>query len=403
MGVFSIFNEKKQGKAKKETPSVARYYRSLAVRTTVLRYFCILLTALVVVYGFSFRRDVLTIDNLRYMLKFVNLGSDAQETLGTRATFDLSDDNVGALFKGDVAVLNGEGLSIYSWDSEKTLAASFQYDHPKMISTPASLFCCDIGGNELRVFNSYSQLYAQSYEYPIYWLAAAENGSYAVLTSAKGYRSGIYVYDEYFRQVYAHLFGDKYIDYAALSRDGKEFVTAAHYVEGGGMVTLLMRFSVSSEEPLFQASFPSELPFGVFYMENGAYALLTSKALRIYDAQDTMTAEIIFGEKSLLGYEFSDKYAIITYNIPGLSGGTELIVYRPDGTIAATRSFDGALLDKKLENDRLAVLTPGALTICDLTGGAADQIRALERDVKQIFLSEGKVYTFTGGEAQILD
>ena len=98
----------------------------------------------------------LTMDNFRYMLKFLSFTETTSSDSAELFHFDYADDNQGAIYKGDVAVLNGSGISVYSKDAEKVFSFSFRMDHPKLVSEGDSLYAYDLGGNEVRIFNSYS-------------------------------------------------------------------------------------------------------------------------------------------------------------------------------------------------------------------------------------------------------
>ncbi|HBR30850.1 MAG TPA: hypothetical protein DD733_02080 [Clostridiales bacterium] len=400
MGAFSIFTDKKKKKAQNSVPTVEEYYIKLARRTTLAKFICIMLIGSFVLFSFSANKEELTIENFRYMLKFADFGAETVEETASVVYFDSDSENAGALMRGDLAVLNNSGLKVYSFNGKKLLSSSFKYDYPRMLSNNKNIYTYDIGGSELRIFSSYSLLYSETFGYPIYGVSVSENGGFAVVTSAKGYRNSFYVYDEYYRVIYKYFSAEKYIDCISLSADGKEAVTLLHYSKSGEIVTLLMKFSVDKEEPVFQAEFNDELPLQVSYMSDGSYAVLTSKSLRFYSSENIASDEIIFGEKSLLGYEFCNNYAIITYNTIGLSAGTELDVYAKDGTLVAVRRYEGALLDKKIYADNLYVLTHGALSMVDLSGKDEDKMTVVDNEFRDIILDNESIVLFSDNKAE---
>ena len=208
MSAFSIFTDRKKQKKNTETPTVEQYYEKKARRVSHLRYICLLLTVLFVVYGFAAHGDVLTAENFRYMLKFLDLTEvDVSETAEVR--YDYGESNRGALFKGDLAVLNTDGLTVYSREAgtvgNKMFSESFRMEDPRLVATTQNIFAYDLGGNEVRMFNSYSQLARLSMDYPIYGFSAVDSGHFAVITAEKNYRTAIYVYDAYARQIYKRL------------------------------------------------------------------------------------------------------------------------------------------------------------------------------------------------------
>lgn len=402
MSAFSIFTDKKKIRKSTSVPTVEEYYLKLARRTTLVKFICIILIASFVLFSFSGYKDELTIENFRYMLKFVDFGAKSVQEASSVIYFDSDTTNKGGLLRGDLAVLNTSGLMVYNFNGDRLLKSDFIYDHPKMVSNSKNLIICDIGGNELQVFSSpYSPTYTEKYAYPIYGLDTNESGKFIVLSSAKSYRSAFFVYDEFFRVIYHSYFGDKYIDCASISPDGKEVVALLHYSKNGELKTLLSKYSLDNDQAaVFQTEFNDELPLQIKYMSDGSYAVITSEALRFFSSNDVITGEIFFKEKSILGYEFSNNYAIITYNTLGLSVGTELDIYAKDGSLVSVKSFEGSLLDKKVDDDTLYVLSHGLITTIDLNGVIPDEKAEVDNEFRQLIFNGINLILFSDNKAE---
>ncbi len=367
MGAFSVFKDKRSKRNKQETPTVEAHYTKLARRTSIVRYVCMILIVLFAVYSFSFHSNEITMENFRYMMKFINLGDDAEAPKGTYIAFDGSEGNRGILFKGDLAVLNESGLTITGWDGEVLLRSSFSYDHPKMTENGTYLFCYDLGSKDLKVFNSYQQMpNSPTFDYPIKWLAASTHGEFAVVSSAKSYRSAVFVYDSEYRIRYSQKFGDKYVDFVDISKEGNEFITAAHYSKGGNLITVVSKFKTDSEGPVFSEEFIGEMPLGIYYTDDG-YCLMTTDKIRMFKSDDSVVGEIDLSAKDLIsGRVFGDRI-LATYGIESLSGGTEAVIYRLDGSVLYTESFDGSLSDAVICGNTLYAVSPGELMCCNLS------------------------------------
>ncbi len=368
MSAFSIFKDKKSKQSKQEMPTVEAHYIKLARRASLLRYTVLVLVVLFAVYSFSFHSNEITVDNFEYMMKFLNPGEDTETHENTVIAFDGSKGNRGLIYKGDLAILNENGLTVTGWDGDVILRESFTFDHPKMIENGINIFCYDLGGKELRIFNSYSQLQKTSYDYPVYWVSAAASGEYAVVSSAKGYRSAVYVYDKEFRIRYSRLFGDKYVDFVAISPNGKEFVTAAHYSKNGNLITQISKFSITAENALFTQEFIGEIPLGIYYTDEG-FCLLTTDKMRVFNGSNEILSETLLTERELLSGKVFGSRTLVNYALEGLSGGTETVIYRADGSVEFSKSFDTSLSDTLICENTLYTLSPGVLTVCDMATG----------------------------------
>ena len=368
MGAFSWFKDKNTKKNKQEIPTVESHYIKLARKASFLRYAVLLFIVLFGVYSFSFHSNEITVDNFDYMMKFLNVGEDEDENKGSLIAFDGSTGNRGLIYKGDLAVLNENGLTVTGWNSEVILRDSFSFDHPKIIENGKNIFCYDLGGKELRIFNSYSRLSKLNYDYPIHYVDASQNGEFCVVSSAKSYRSAVFVYDAEFRIRYSRYFSDKYVNFAAISPSGQEFLVAAQYSKNGNLVTYIAKFSLTSENARFSQEFIGEIPLGIYYTDNG-YCLLTTDNLRSFNTSNEIVSEISFADRKLLSGKVIGSRALINYGLEGLSGGTETVVYRNDGGVEYKKTFNTALSDATVCNNLLYTLSSGVLTACNIETG----------------------------------
>lgn len=399
MSAFSVFSDRRKRKKNTQTPTVEQYYETRARRLSHVRYTCLLLSVLFIVYGFAVHGEELTADNFRYMLKFIDLTEEDDETEANTVRFDYASGNMGALFRGDVAVLNGDGLSLYGWDAERLFSVSFRMESPRLAVTPQSIFAYDLGGYELRLFNSYSQFARLVMDYPIYGFSASESGTFAVISSEKNYRTAVYVYDSNARQVYERMLSDTYIDQIALSPDGSEFLALGHYAKGGDLITVLQRYSLSDEEPIFTASYSGELPLRVGYLSDERFAVLTGSALRCYEADvsdpiGTLSVE----DADLQGCSFSEGHILLTFSDSGLSGGTVLRVYGDDVKQLGTYRYEGAVTDKMVLDGSLCVLTMNEVTVTPLSGGEPT-VYPVGKDALQLLSDNGTLIVFEKSDA----
>lgn len=400
MGAFSVFKKKKSNNSK-QTPTVEAHYMKLARRASLLRYTVLVLIVLFAVYSFSFHSSEITVDNFEYMMKFLNVGEDTEARENTVIAFDGSKGNRGIIYKGDLAVLNENGLTVTGWDGDVILRETFSFDHPKMIENGINVFCYDLGGKELRIFNSYSQLQRTSYDYPIRWLSAAASGEYAIVSSAKGYRSAVYVYDKEFRLIFSRLFGDKYVDFVAVAPNGQEFITAAHYSKNGNLITQLSKFSTTSADALFTQEFIGEIPLGIYYTSEGC-CLLTTDKMRYLNNESEIVSETAFGERKLLSGKVFGNRTLVNYALEGLSGGTETVVYRADGSVEFQKRFATSLSDTLICENTLYTLSPGTLTVFDMESGE-EQSYSIPTSYSSLVPDGNELILFSENQAEFFD
>ncbi len=403
MGAFSAFTEKKSKRHKRETPTVSGYYTKLARKAVIFRYAVLIAVIGFTVYSLSFHSDEITMENFEYMMKFVNQGEEAASPQGTLITFDGSEGNQGLIYKGDLAVLGGNGLAVTGWDGDIILQETFAYDHPKIAENGSHLFCYDLGGKELQIFNSYSHLQTISFDYPIFGFSTSASGRFAVISSAKGYRTTVHIFDKEFRQIYTCYFGNKYADFVDLNKDGVGFITASHYSQNANLVTVISRFRTDSAEndPLFSQTFVGEIPLGIHYTDDG-YCLLTSDALRFFNSKDEIVSEMKFADKKLLSGDVFGNRALLTYGLKGLSGGTNAVVYDKNGKEEYSISFDYSLSDAIINGNTLYALAPGKLSVCDISTKEAKHYD-IPTSYSSLVIHDDRLIIFSENQAEYFD
>ncbi len=399
MSAFSVFSDHKKQKKNMQTPTVEQYYRDRAKRLSRVRYLCLLLCAIFLLYGFAVHGEELTAENFRYMLKFLDITEKDDEVEANTVRFDYAAGNIGGMFRGDVAVLNTDGLALYGWDAEQLFSASFRLESPRMTVTSQSIFVYDLGRPDVRLFNSYEEYAHITTEYPVYALSANDSGNFAVATSEKNYRSVIYVYNSYAQRIYTRRLSDLYVDQLALAPDGKSFLALGHYARGGDLISVLQRYSLNDEEPLFTASFTGELPLRTDYLSDSRFAVLTDGALRCYDVgSENPAGTVLLEDASLRGCSFSGGRALLTFSDAGLSGGTVLRVYGADADVQGEYRFEGAVTDKRMLGDSLCVLAVGKVSVLPLSGGDPTEY-TVGKDALQLLDDNGTLVLFEKSDA----
>ena len=399
MSAFSVFKDRKTKKTAKETPTAEGHYARLGRVSAFFRYTCLVVIILLCVYAFSFHGDEMTMDNFRYMLKFINFGDDAETHKNGVLNFDTGSGSRGLIFKGDLCVMNENSVMISGWDGDVLVRENFGCDHPKMTENGINLFCYDLGGNELRIYNSYSRVYEHKYDYPIYDAAASASGRYAVVTSEKGFQSAVHVYDEHFREVFKHSFSKLYTDFVEISPDGKEVITLSHRASKGNLVTTLTRFDTTKEDGMSTLEFVGELPLGIYRTDYGT-AVLTSSRFRSYDSDFLLKGECEIDGSTLTSVCVGKEYSVFAYGTGRLSGGTELSVCLPDGTEKIRIGFEETFSDIMTSGDKIWALSPGKLTVCDISGNTENKTYEIPTSFNRLLSDDGKPILFSDSEAR---
>ncbi|MDL2286950.1 DUF5711 family protein [Eubacteriales bacterium OttesenSCG-928-G02] len=373
MGAFSIFTIKKNNKKKQPTPTVNEYYGGLAKRANRIMMLVGLLLVTFIIFSFTFYTEHLTIENLRYMLKFVEFDSTPVASNGTEIIFDNDLKSTGALIKGDIAVVDTNGLRIYDNKGQRIFRYSNYYTNPLTAYNGKNLIVCEKNTNSIKIFSSYSELHTANFAYPVLNICAAETGRYAVMTASKGFKSGFEVFDSNYRIIFYQYYTEKHTTSFNLSADGKNIaVCALMNSDKGEYVSTTYIYDVDDGSEQLCFTHNNEIPWNVQFTENG-FVLITNKALRFYNKNGDILNEIFYGSKEPRNFEISDKYILVSYKSSGLGNATNVDIYTEKGSFVNTKNYQSSLDSVHIIDEYAYIYSLGTLYTINLTGQNSDK------------------------------
>ncbi len=382
MSVFSIFTSKKRHRPKRSEPSPTEYYSHIANSLSALKISLLFILVIFIAYGFTFNASDLTIENFRYMLKFMSVDRDSTMNAGKKISYDSDSDTVYSILRGDIAVVNHSGIHVYDTAGQRLLNQNADFNDPIAVTNDKHLIVADRSSNTLGIYSSYSLLYTQEYSYPILSLAASPSGKYGVVTSSLGYKSGVEIYDGEFRLIFKYYFADRYTVKLAISDDGKTAIIAAftNDAEGDYHGYFYLFHPDDSAEPIKIFDFVGEVPFHVSFFDDGSFAMLTDSALRFCSSDGNVSSTVYFTGKTAKSFFPFDKYYVLTFANAGLSNATALEIYSPSGERIMSRNVENDVPRVDIVDEYLYYYSSGVLCTVDLKSRTEDKFDDIGTD-----------------------
>lgn len=399
MKFFSIFSGKKKNNGEdSEMPKV--YLETFARRTGAVKYCVLFLLIVFLAFGFTFFSENLTIDNFRYMLKFMSIDMDAVIDDGSMITFDTGGEPHAMILNGDLAIADGNGVQVFDMSGERFLKESVLFDEILCGTNGNYLIAGEMGGSKLYHYSVYARIATQDFDYPVYGLSTVQSGHYGVLTAAQGYRSGIEVYDGENRIVFNYYFADRYASSIAVSQNGKNAAcTVISNTQSGEFLTQLYIFDTADPDNVKCIDFVDEMPYGAFYRKDGKLAVITDKALRFFASGGQLSGEAYFSYGGIKGFFFSDSYIAVTFNSEGLSNGSNAVFYDENGEIEGSILYTNDISSINIIGEYAYIYSIGNVNTVHIP--FSKSIRSLEagNDFKCVLLDEANnrlIFVYTG-------
>lgn len=400
MKAFSVFSS---GKKKKTistevlTPSV--YYEKCAGKIKFLKFSVLLLLIIYIIYGVWFHGSELTVENFRYMMKYLDFSASNVVISGKKIVFDHDNKADIGIMRDNIVIADGSGVNIYDLNGQRSLRTSFTFTYPAIAVSDKFLFAYDLGtgSNTLKIFNVYSEIKSYTFDYPIYGVAVNPDGAYCVITPERGYTSSFVVYDSSNRFIYRKSYGNRHVVSVDISDGGKDFFALLISAADGDFVCEAVHYNMTSEDEIHSAKYLGEYPIKITQTKDGDIFVLTDKAFRIYNSDFGLKKEVNLEAETMKRFFFDDDNAIITSGTQIVGNSARLKMFDTEGNTIVDSYFDGDILQARKSDDKLYVLIKGKFIIYDIKNGEKETISV---DIKYngfSFAADGVVFTAPTG------
>lgn len=327
-------------------------------------YKFIALTVLVVFLlgGFVLFENDITMENLRYLIKYLDFSSSGAFSEEGTIYYNSDSENRFYVFRGDLAIANKSGVTLYDRRGSAVMTDSFTMSSPACACGDKYLIVYDLGGYQLRVYNSFALLFDQTFDYPIQSANVNSDGSFCVVTSEKSYHSAVFVYDQNFKQIQQWFSSEKFAVDAELSDRNILSISAIH-VENGALISDLIQLKIGKEEALSTFTVQEEMPFSHSADQKGALLLTDSKLRYIEDGKEVSSAD--FSDNSLKMIRYGEDLCAAVQDELSVGVSYRVRVFDRKANELLSRQFSVQIRDIEIWDKTVYVLTYTGLVIME--------------------------------------
>lgn len=268
------------------TPSekLSIYYRHAASVTKFFRFIVLIGLVIYAVFCIGYFKDTLTTDNLRYLLKYLDLSTFDSTPSEADITFDTSDGSLYTLLGNDLAVIGKKGIELYDFAGNKL------YNYKEALAAPAFsnsgkyLLLYDTVGKEVSIYDAVSMVLKKDFDYNVRAAYINDLGYFAVVNSEKTYRSGVLVFDSAGNELFRWMSPDKYLTGVALNANASTVVCTAVSNKDGAFCTELLCYNTATGAQLASKELLDTLALSVGFASNDSTIyVLSDHGLHCFD------------------------------------------------------------------------------------------------------------------------
>ena len=366
--------------------SDVKYYKRAANAFRIAEFAAVLALIVFFIACIGFWRETITVDNLRYLMKYVDLSGLDSTPSEASVSISASSDASYVMLGSDVGVVSDGRAASYHFSGSTLYDYAFPATTPCVVSNGADMLVYDISGKSLAVFGSVSRLCEMSFEYPVKSAYLSPTGCFAVVTGERTYRSGVVVYgNEYDKgndnERFRFMSPDVYVMSCAVNASATRLACVTAGRKKGVYETAVMLYDTGKngeDAKLASLSLDGALPLRMGYADNdGIVWVLTDSAFMLLDAADLkVLAAYSYHTDSASFFSACDDCFLLGEH-SGTAGGQTVVrvyPYDTDDTEPWSASVPGSVIDAAYASDMLYVLTTDALHVFEKRGGQVETI-----------------------------
>ncbi len=340
--------------SQRRKPHTNEYYQKISLRFRIAKYGVFVALVAFFIFAFTFMRNDITLENLRYLLKYISFTNTETSIMVPRIDYDSGDPNRLELFVGDLATLTPSGYAIYDSRGNLIMTEDIRYSKPVLKVSKRFSLCYDLGGNGFTVLNTFASLYEGTTEMPITDASIADNGTFAIASSTREYRTQITLYDENFKPV-SRILKNDHLMAAEMKPDGSLIAVLTVKAEGSAFCSRLELIAPGESSARQIAEFDG-LSYSLYFTNEGI-VVVTDEALCFFDNTLNLRASLPHSKTPVMTHNAGRH--IVRILAEGIIGNTYLMeIYDLTGREVYSGEFTGKLtaVDSDDSGDYIFVL-----------------------------------------------
>ena len=336
------------------------YYATVSARFKVAQRVLVLLLVVFLLFSIFTNIKEITYGNLYYFVRDFGNAVDMESTNYETLSYDVYRDQTFSLYRGGIAAVSPSNVSVFTATGRRTLKSRSDYVVPYAVASSEYLLVYDISGNSFSLYNSFSKVHTENFDYPITDAAISDSGVFALLSRSSANKSAIYVYNDNIKLIGKYPKNLYALD-LSIDKDGERMAVVYYDVGDGRGRSTLVVYDISEREAengrelnedriLFETEVNYLFPLSCSFTDEGKLTFITSGSIMIFDKK----------------YELFDKYEY--------SGEISAVYTGENGAAVALRS--GALNDI---NKIIAFDKNGKLLYNEIVRESVREISLLEK------------------------
>jgi len=318
-------------------PGTDGYFESVSRSFRTAKHASIITLALFLLFSFTFLRGDITLENLRYLLKFISFTNTETSISAAKINYASGDSTRLDILGSDLCTLTNSVYALYDSRGNQIMTQDVGYKSPVLKVSSKFSLCYDLGGNTVKIFNTFTMLHEISTEFAITDAVIADSGMFAVATGSRDHHTAVTFYDSDFTPTVKVLRRNR-LTALELRPDGSELAVMTFGAKNGGYTTTV-EVILPGETSAKHTAELDVLGYQL-YMSDEGYVVVSDESLIFLDTSLDKVKEIPHAH-GLSMTEQTGKYFTALYSSGLINNSYLTVVYSHSGDVLYSGELEG--------------------------------------------------------------
>ena len=285
------------------------YYASVSAVYKIISRVVWCLLAVFLVFSIITNYREITYDRFFYLIRDFSGAVEAESTNYDTLSYDSDQNHSFSIYRGGLAVVDPSRISAFTATGRRTLDVVSDYSSPKVVCSNKYMLVYDSAGNSFSIYNSFSRVYSESFDYPVLGACFGDDGSFAVITRDSEHKSLVHYYSKNMKKLFTVPSNKLCFDVLINSSSG--VLTSVYYDvgEGHGNTFIDVR-KISDPYTSSEYEIKGEFPIAISYIDGDKkLAIITDHSVKIFNSKFDEIESVGFSSSYISGF-FSEKSGI---------------------------------------------------------------------------------------------
>ncbi len=370
-------------------PSSDSYFTAVSRGFRMAKHASVLALMAFLLFSFTFLKNDITLENLRYLLKFISFTNTETSISAAKINYTSGENNRLELLGSDLCTLTNTVYALYDDRGNQIMTEDMSCKSPVLMTTDKFSLCYDLGGNTVKLFNTFTKLHEFTTEFSVTDAVISDSGAFAVATGSRDHHTAVTVYDSDFEPT-VKIYRKNRLTALEMAPDGNELAIMTLGAKNGSYYSVIEVIIPGETSAKYTLELPA-LGYQMYRTDSG-YAVIADSSIIFLDRELGIVNEVEH-PSAIAMTEPAGKHFVALYLSGLISNSYHTVIYDLAGNTVYSGELEGraVAVDHSENGDYIFVHTGNTVTRINLINKKIGRVEVEPEAIDMIVTATDKV------------